>query len=68
MGHGDYHSRLRQRKTNIICYHLNVESKKNPQNDTNELFIKQKQIQTQKTNLWLPKGKVGAVHKLGVWD
>ena len=33
--------------------------KKKKQNDTNELFIKQKQIQTQKTNLWLPKGKVG---------
>ena len=31
------------------------------------LFIKQKQTQTLKTNLWLPKGKwVGS--KLGVWD
>ena len=30
------------------------------------LFTKQIQTQTQKINLWLPKGKGG--DKLGVWD
>ena len=34
------------------------------------LFTKQKQAQIQRTNLWLPKGKVGwcGRDKLGVWD
>ena len=33
------------------------------------LFTKQKDSQTQKTNLWLPKGKGGGGgDKLGVWD
>ena len=42
-------------KTNIICYHLYVESKKN---DTNELIYKtDTDAQTLKTNLRLPKGK-----------
>ena len=37
-------------------------------NDTNELIYKtEKDSQTQKTNLWLPKGK-GEKDKLGVWD
>ena len=40
-------------KDNIIQYHLYVESNKN---DTNELFIKQKQTD-HKSNLLLPKGK-----------
>ena len=40
-------------KDNIIQYHLYVESNKN---DTNELFIKQKQTD-HKSNLLLPKVK-----------
>ena len=36
-------------------------------NDINELICKiEIDSQTQKTNLWLPKGKGGG--KLGVWD
>ena len=40
-------------------------------NDTNELIYKTvTDSQTQKTNLWLPKGKGGGQrrNKLGVWD
>ena len=48
-------SEVSQRKTNIIWHHLYVESQKN---DTNELIYKtETDSQTQKTNLWLPKGK-----------
>ena len=37
-------------------------------NDTKELIYKTEiDSQTQKANLWLPKGKVGG-DKLGVWD
>ena len=37
--------------------------------DTNELIYKtETHSQTQKTNLWLPKGKNGGRGKLGVWD
>ena len=43
-------SKVDQRKTNIIGYHLYVESKKK---DANELTSKTE------TNLWLPMGKVG---------
>ena len=36
--------------------------------DTNELIYKTEiDPQTEKTNLWLPKGKMGR-DKLGVWD
>ena len=43
---------------------LYVESK----NDTNELIYEaETDPQTQKTNLWLTKGKRGR-DKLGVWD
>ena len=36
---------------------------------TNELIYKTEiDPQTQKTNLWLPKGKGGGRDKLGVWD
>ena len=45
-------------KTNIIWYHLYVESKKS---DTNEL-IYETEIDSQKTNLWLPKGKRGGIN------
>ena len=38
-------------------------------NDTNELIYKTEiDSQTQKTNLWLPKGESGERDKLGVWD
>ena len=38
-------------------------------NDTNELIYKAEiDSQTQKTNLWLPKGKGGGRDKLGVWN
>ena len=48
-------SEVSQTKTNII-YHLYVKSKKN---DTNELIYKtETDSQTQKTDLWLPKGTV----------
>ena len=37
--------------------------------DTNELIYKtETDSQTQKTNLWLPKGKGGGRDKLEVWD
>ena len=57
-------SEASQGKTNII-YHLYVKSKKMIHIN---LFTKQIGSQTQKTNLWLPKGKVGGRDKLGVWD
>ena len=39
-------------------YHSHVESKK--KNDTNKLIYKaETDLQPQKTNLWLPKGKGG---------
>ena len=38
-------------------------------NDTNELIYKTKtDSQTQKTNLWLPRGKEERKDKLGIWD
>ena len=41
----------------------------NLKNDTNELIYKtETDSQTQKTNLWLPKGKGSWGHNLGVWD
>ena len=40
----------------------------NLKNDTDELTYKtETDSQTQKTNLWLPKGKVGGRDKLGGW-
>ena len=48
-------SEVSQTKTNTIGHHLYVESKKYT---TNELIHKTGvDSQTQKTNLWLPKGK-----------
>ena len=45
-GPRDYHSKWSQRKTNIIWYHLYMESK---QNDTNGLIYKREiDLQTQK--------------------
>ena len=50
-------SEVRQTKTNIILYCLYVQSKK--KKDTNELICKtERDSQTQKTNLWLPRGTV----------
>ena len=54
-------SEVSQTKTNIIPYHLYVESKKK---DTNELICKtETDSQTLETNLRLPKGKrVGGIN------
>ena len=54
-------SEVSQTKTNIIPYHLYVESKKK---DTNELIYKtETDSQTLETNLRLPKGKrVGGIN------
>ena len=50
-------SEVRQRKWNIVWFHLYVESLKN---DTNELIYKTEiDSQTWRTNLQLPKGKEG---------
>ena len=47
-------SKVSQTKTNIIWYHLYVESEKN---DTNELIYEtETDPQTQRTDLWLPRG------------
>ena len=61
-------SEVRQRKTNTPCDHIYVESKKK-NNNTNELIYKiETDSQTQKTNLWLPKGEGRERRdKLGVW-
>ena len=57
-------SEVSQTKTNIVWYHLHVESKKN---DTNELMYKTEiDPQTEKTNLQLPKAK-GGRDKLEIW-
>ena len=41
----------------------------NLKNDTNALIYKKEtDSQTQKTNLWLPKGKGSGRGKFGVWD
>ena len=48
--------KVSQTKTNIIWYHLYVESLK--KKSTNQFACKTKtDSQIQKTNLWLPKGK-----------
>ena len=57
-----------QTKTNIIHYHMYVESK----NNTNEsLYKTETGSQIQKTNFWLPKGKgtgVGQTGSIGLAD
>ena len=61
-------SEVNQRKTNIIWYHLYVES--NLKNDTNELTYKtETDSHISKSNLWLPKGKCGGkwwIRRLGL--
>ena len=57
-------SEISQRKTNIIWYHIYVESKKMIQ----WTYIQNRNRPTDiKSNLWLPKGK-GWRDKLGGWD
>ena len=52
---------LSDRVGKVLTLHL--------KNDTNELIYKtETDPQTQKTNLQLPKGKVGGRDNLGVWD
>ena len=49
-------SEVRQSRTNIICYHLYVDSSKN---DTKKLIYKiETDSQISKLNLWLPKGEM----------
>ena len=48
---------------NMVWYHLYVESKKMIQIN---LFIRQRDSQTEKKNLWLPKEKKGRGDKFGV--
>ena len=64
----DVLSEVSQRKTNIISYHLHVESKKNQINKL--IYTTGTDSQTEKTNLSLPKGKGAGAwgDKLGVWD
>ena len=54
-------SKISQRKTNIVWYYLNVESK----NNVNESLYKT-ETDLKKTNLWLSKGRKGWKDKLGV--
>ena len=57
---------FKNKKQNIIGYHLYVDSKKMIQIN---LHIKQKWIQQiEKINLWVTKGKGVRKDKLGVWD
>ena len=53
-------SQAENNKYHDVTYMCNLERK-----DTNELTYKI-DSQTQKTNLWLPKGKEG--DKSGIWD
>ena len=63
----DYHTNLsgKERQTPYdITYMQNLKKKK----DTNEPIYKTEiYSQTQKTNLWLPKGKGVGRDKLGIW-
>ena len=64
-------SEVSQTKTNIIRYHLYVESKKMIQMN---LFTKQKWTHRHRKQTWLPEGKAGAGggvagrEKSGIWD
>ena len=61
-------SKFRERQTSYATtYTWNLKKKK--KKDTNEVIYKiEKDSQTQKSNLWLTKGKGGRRDKLGVWD
>ena len=56
-------SEVSQRKTNIICYQLYVESKRN----TNEFIYKIEAHRHRKQTYSYQRGKMGE-DKLGVWD
>ena len=58
-------NKVRQRKINIVWYHLYVESK----NDTNELIYKTERLTDIENKFMVTKG-VGGVgrDKSGVWD
>ena len=56
-------SEVSQRKTNIIWYHLYVESKMIQMN-----LLTEQTSQNLKTNLWLSKVECGGRDKLGVWN
>ena len=59
-------SEVRQRKTNIIWYHLYAESKKMIQMN---LFTKQKQTHRLRERTYgYQRGRVGGRDRLGVWD
>ena len=49
-------SEIRQRKTNIIWYHLYVECKKN---DTNSLFMNRNRLTDLENDFMITEGKVG---------
>ena len=54
-----------QRKTNIVCYHLHVESLKK---DTNELFYKTERDSQTENKIVVTKGDRGSRDRLGVRD
>ena len=58
-------SEISQRKTNIIRYHLYVESNKN---DTDELIYKRETDSDLKIKLMVTVGEAWGSDKLGVWD
>ena len=61
-------SKVRERKTNIIWYHLCVESNFF-KNDTNKLIYKREtDFWISKTSLWLPLEKCWGKDTLGAWD
>ena len=61
-------SKISQTEKNKYMQSLYVDSKRK-KNYTNGLIYKtEKDSQTQKTNLWLLKGKGKGRDKLGVWD
>ena len=53
-----------QRKTNIMWYHLHMESLKKCKLTS----LQNRNRLTKKKNLWLPKGTMKKGDKLGVWD
>ena len=59
----------RQKETNIVSYHLYVESKKKEEKDINEFIYKTEiDSQTLKTNLPYQRGNLGERDKLRVWE
>ena len=54
-----------QKKTNIVWYYYLWNLLKNYRNEF--IYITERDSQTLKTNLWLPKGKGEGRNKLGIW-